>query len=146
MTKVVLNVLPPARLDTPSAALSILKGFLRYRGIPATVVYWNRLFDSLLPPFERNTDTIHFDLLPFLYLIAGEYGDDIARSKANAVIKAELPVHDLLNNNSDYLAGTRSTVDAAVANELPKHAHGGPLLFGIPCKYEQRIPECPGGM
>ena len=140
MIKVILNALPPARIDTPSSALSTLKSFLAHHDVPATVIYWNLLLDGLLPSFERTTDAIHLDLLPFIYLIAGECGDDLARSRANAVIKAELPVRDFLNDNSDYLSETRSRMEAIVAKEFAKLAHDGPLLFGIPCKYEQWIP------
>ncbi|MEN6485087.1 MAG: radical SAM protein [Syntrophobacteraceae bacterium] len=138
--KVILNALPPARIDTPSAALSILKSFLEHNGIQAAVIYWNVLLDRLPPPFERNTDEIHYDLLPYLYRIAEDRGDDIAQSRANAVVKAQLPLRDLLNDNSDYLSGTKEAMDAIVAEEFAKLPDGESLLFGIPCKYEQWIP------
>lgn len=138
--KVVLNSLPPARVDTPSAALSVLKAFMADNGIETDVIYWNILLDHLLPPFERNTDTIHFDLLPYLYLIAGEQGDHIAQAKANAHMKSQLPLHDILNDNSDYLAGAKTVLDETVARELSRYSRDESLLFGIPCKYEQWIP------
>jgi radical SAM superfamily enzyme YgiQ (UPF0313 family) len=138
--EVILNALPPARIDTPSAALSTLKGFLLHHNIQTTVIYWNMLLDKLLPISGKTTDAIHFDLLPYLYLIAGEYHDDIAKSKANAVLKAQRPIRDILNDNSDYLAKTRDTMDTLVSKEFSKHSRNGPLLFGIPCKYEQWIP------
>ncbi|MCE5336698.1 MAG: B12-binding domain-containing radical SAM protein [Desulfobacteraceae bacterium] len=138
--KVLLNALPPARIDTPSAALSLLKGFLLHHGIQARVIYWNMLLDRLLPVFERNTNTIHFDLLPYLYWIAERHDDPIAQSKANAVIKAQLPIHDLRNDDSDFLGKTRGLLDSIISDELSGHAHDGPVLFGISCKYEQWIP------
>ena len=140
LMKVILNALPPARIDTPSAALSILKSFLLRHDIQATVIYWNILLDHLLPVFERNTNTIYFDLLPYLYRIAGKYGDAIAQSRANAVLKAELPLYDLLNDNSDYLGKTPDILRSVVSAELARHLHDGPVLFGITCKYEQWIP------
>ena len=88
---VILNALPPARLDTPSAALSVLKAFLGRHHIQARVIYWNLLLDRQLSPVEGSTDETHLALLPYLYLIAGQCRDDIARSKINAVIKARLP-------------------------------------------------------
>lgn len=138
--KVILNCLPPARVDTPSAALSILKAHLVQHGVETEVLYWNILLDGLLPSFERNTDAIHFELLPFLYLIAGEHGDDIAQSKANAWMKSQLPMHDILNDNSDYLAGTGKVLDKTMEDRLLRYSQGEPLLFGISCKYEQWIP------
>jgi len=138
--KVILNCLPPARTDTPSAALSILKAHLTTNGVETLVIYWNILLDGILPSFERNTDTIHFDLLPYLYLIAEEHGDDIARSRANAYVKAELPERDVLNDSSDYLGGTRRVLDKRIASELSRYSPDEPLLFGISCRYEQWIP------
>jgi hypothetical protein len=130
--KVILNCLPPARTDTPSAALSILKAHLTTNGVETLVIYWNILLDGILPSFERNTDTIHFDLLPYLYLIAEEHGDDIARSRANAYVKAELPERDVLNDSSDYLGGTRRVLDKRIASELSRYSPDEPLLFGYP--------------
>ncbi|MBA4417724.1 MAG: hypothetical protein C0392_07415 [Syntrophus sp. (in: bacteria)] len=139
MVKVILNALPPARVDTPSAALSGLKAFLAYHNIETTIIYWNILLDGLLPAFERNTDAIHFELLPYMYLISDTYQDEINKSKINAIMKAELPIYDILNNNSDYLIKTRGILDAAVLREFSKYSNNGPLLFGISCKYEQWI-------
>jgi len=137
---VILNALPPARLDTPSAALSVLKAFLTHHGVPATVIYWNLLLDRLLPAFDRDTDAIDYTLLPYLYLIADDCGDTLTQSKLNAFMKARLPLRDKLNDNSDYLTGTRRLLEAAVAQALAGQATDGPLLFGISCKYEQWIP------
>lgn len=140
MIKVILNALPPARIDTPSAALSVLKAFLGHHQIETTIIYWNILLDRLLPPLEKNTDATHFDLLPYLYLLCDAYQDEIGKSRVNAIMKAQLPIHDVLNDNSDYLGGTKAGFDAMVAAELSAQAHSGPLLFGISCKYEQWIP------
>lgn len=138
--KVILNALPPARLDTPSAALSVLKAFLGHRGIQSRVIYWNLLLDRLLPAFDRNTDETHLALLPYLYLLAGQCQDDIARSKVNAFIKARLPLRDKLNRNSDYFSNVRGQLEATVKEQFAAHDVGELLLFGIPCKYEQWIP------
>ncbi len=138
--KVILNALPPARLDTPSAALSVLKAFLGHHQIQTDIIYWNLLLDRMLPSFERDSDTTHLELLPYLYLIAEQYQDDIARSKANAVIKARLPWRDKLNRHSDYWAGARGRLEAVVRQQLAAYDASEPLLFGIPCKYEQWIP------
>jgi radical SAM superfamily enzyme YgiQ (UPF0313 family) len=138
--KVILNCLPPARVDTPSAALSILKAHLMKNGIETRVVYWNILLDGVLPPFERDTDTIHFDLLPYLYLIAGEQGDHIAAARANAYVKAELPGRDILNDNSDYLRGAGKVIGERIEEELSRYSPDEGLLFGISCRYEQWIP------
>jgi len=140
LIKVILNCLPPARVDTPSAALSILKAHLTQHGIKTDVLYFNLLLDQVLPHFERNTDAIHLDLLPYLYLIAGEYGDNIAQSKANAYVKAHLPERDILNDSSDYLGGTGKALDETIGMELSRYSADSRLLFGISCKYEQWIP------
>ncbi len=137
---VILNALPPARLDTPSAALSVLKAFLAQHGVPATVIYWNMLLDRLLPAFDRDTDAIDYTLLPYLYLIADDCGDALTQSKINAFMKARLPLRDKANDNSDYLGGTRRLLEAAVAQALAGQVTDGPLLLGISCKYEQWIP------
>ena len=104
--RVVLNALPPARIDTPSAPLSILKAFLVHHDVKTEIIYWNLLLDGLPPAFERNTDVTHLDLLPYLYLVAGRHDDAIACAKANAYMKAQIPLHDILNDASDYLAET----------------------------------------
>jgi radical SAM superfamily enzyme YgiQ (UPF0313 family) len=119
--------------------MSVLKAFLTHHDIETTVIYWNLLLDRLLPPFERDSDAIHFDLLPYLYLMADAYQDEVKKSKANAMIKAQLPWHDIMNHNSDYLVRTRELLDATVDRTLAPYVHGGPLLFGISCKFEQWI-------
>jgi radical SAM superfamily enzyme YgiQ (UPF0313 family) len=138
--KVILNALPPARLDTPSAALSVLKAFLTHHGVPAAVIYWNLLLDRLSLAVDGDTDAIDYTLLPYLYLIAEDRGDAVTQSKINAFMKARLPLRDKANDNSDYLAGTRRLLAAAVADALSDQNTEGPLLFGISCKYEQWIP------
>ncbi len=140
MIRVILNLLPPARIDTPSAALSTLKSFLKHQAIDATIIYWNILLDRLLPSFERNTDETHLELLPYLYLIADEHRDEIKKSEANAVMKAQLPVYDILNNRSNFFARTKNLLDAAFSRELSPLLSAGPVLLGISCKYEQWIP------
>lgn len=139
MIKVILNVLPPARIDTPSAALSILQAFLAHHQIETRIIYWNILLDQLLPALEKNTDMTHFDLLPYLYMIAGEHNDPVAQSKANAFMKSQLPLYDILNDNSDYLATTKRTLDDMVAREFACYSQSDQLLFGISAKYEQWI-------
>ncbi len=140
MIRVVLNVLPPSRIDTPSAALSTLKSFLKHHAIDATIVYWNILLDRLLPSFERNTDETHFELLPYLYLISDTYQDEIKKSKANAVMKAQLPFSDILNDRSDFFARANDILEAAFSTEFSQEIYAGQMLFGISCKYEQWIP------
>jgi radical SAM superfamily enzyme YgiQ (UPF0313 family) len=138
--RVVLNALPPARIDTPSAPLSILMAFLLHHGVATEVIYWNLLLDGLLPDFEKSTDATYLDLLPYLYLIAGKHGDPIAQAKANAYMKSQLPLRDILNDSSDYLAGVERVVDEAVAKEFARYSGEERLLFGMSCKYEQWIP------
>jgi len=117
-----------------------LKGFLALHRIESTIIYWNLLFDGLMPSFARNTDNTHLYLLPFFYALAEEYRDDIGKSKANALMKARLPFHDLRNDNSDYLQKTTKLLTAAIDRELGRIDEALPLLFGISCKYEQWIP------
>lgn len=119
--------------------MSVLQAFMVHHNIETKIIYWNILLDQLLPAFDKNTDTIHFDLLPYLYWIAGEHNDDIAQSKANAFMKARLPLYDILNDNSDYLAGTKRILDAVITQELSHYSPNEQLLFGISCKYEQWI-------
>lgn len=138
--KVILNALPPARLDTPSAALSVLKAFLAHHGIATDLIYWNLLLDRLLPAFERDTDATDLALLPYLYLLAADGQDEIAQAKTNALMKARLPLRDKANRNSDYWAGARGQLEAVVKEQLAPYAATDTLLFGIPCKYEQWIP------
>jgi len=139
LIKVIFNVLPPARIDTPSAAMSVLQSFLGQHHIETKIIYWNILLDGLLPVFEKDTDRIHFDLLPYLYWIAGQFNDDIAQSKANAFMKSKLPLYDILNDNSDYLAGTGRMFEDIAARELSRYSADDQMLFGISCKYEQWI-------
>lgn len=77
-----------ARIDTPSAPLSIFKAFLLYHKIPAQIICWNLLFDKVFSVLDQNTDVIEFDLLPYIYVIAGRHDDAIARARANAYMKS----------------------------------------------------------
>lgn len=138
--RVVLNALPPARIDTPSAPLSILKAFLLHHDIPADIIYWNLLFDGILPVFERSTDMIEFDLLPCIYVMAGQCNDAVAAARANAWVKSQIPLNDILNDSSDYLAGAEEFISRIAAQEFARYSRNDRLLFGISCKYEQWVP------
>jgi len=139
MTKVILNALPPARIDTPSAALSILKAFLLHHGIETGIVYWNLRLDRLMPASGKNTDMIHYDLLPYLYRISEEYDDGVSKAKANAEMKSLFPFRDLRNDNSDYFGDVKNILDEMISRELSTCSDPGQLLFGISCKYEQWV-------
>lgn len=140
LTHLILNVLPPARTDTPSAASSVLQGFLRLHGIESRIIYWNLLLADLLPHSIQQSAPSYFPLLPYLYALAGEYGDPIGQSKANALIKAHQPFRDLRNDHSDYWQSTQRTLEAIIQAELEKLSENPPKLFGISCRYEQWIP------
>lgn len=49
--KIVFNWFTPARVNSPSPALSILKQFLKFQGFESKVIYWNMIFLKMQSDF-----------------------------------------------------------------------------------------------
>lgn len=52
--KIILNWMPPAMIELPSPAMSILKRYLENHGLDVEIIYWNLLLHDLQKDFIWN--------------------------------------------------------------------------------------------
>lgn len=143
MKKIILNSLPPASIEYPSAGLSILKSFLLKNGFETRIIYWNILTYDLLNGFKRdpNQDSA-FGLLPFLSLLIDEYNDESFnnRIKAKLFSKTNSPeILEKIRSNiifDEFKTNLFSTINREFEQINPDET----LLVGFTSKYGQWIP------
>ena len=150
--KIILNYLPPALKNSPSAGLSILKSFLSHNDYQSSIIYWNILLDILLEKekgkinaldvFIKNT----ISLFPFLIILAEEYNDknalDNILSSYNKLNINNFIGEDLFypkDFNYENLIEIKNKVLHIISNELDKIDFNEVLLWGISCKSNQWI-------
>lgn len=79
MEHIILNWLPPASVQIPSPAHSVIKDYLEQNGIVANIIYWNiKLYDYIHNFFNLGKDVDGSDLkqlLPFFMYLAIECND-----------------------------------------------------------------------
>jgi radical SAM superfamily enzyme YgiQ (UPF0313 family) len=144
--KIVLNCMPPAMPTMASAGLSSLKGFLAHHGLDSEIVYWNiEVFKMMLPYFKKLKtgqagvkDSLF--VLPFLYDIALEHKDPVAKSRIHSFFSSLFP-KDMLTKDCEVILnslrdGIRKAIDAKYCSSKEEDF----VLFGFSSKFHQWIP------
>ena len=72
--KVIFLYLPPADIDSPSAAFSILKSFLNENNFIVEIKYWNLL---LFPVLKKYYKDIVSRLIPFISILSDKNDNSI---------------------------------------------------------------------
>src|SRR6056297_2143996 len=143
MKNIILNYLPPASLEHPSAGLSILKAFLQENGLNSKIIYWNILTNGLLSGFKRdhnsNTD---LEIIPFLSLLLDKYKDKNLENSIKAILFSKSESNGLIEKNlsDDLLDHLKSSLTSIIDLELEKIESKETILFGFSSKFNQWIP------
>lgn len=87
--KVLLNCMPPAHTQMPSASLNILKCVLKKHGFDSEIKYWNIILEKTLCKLSPYFDQELYELvriLPFIYSLTFNYKDKSAINKIKGFI------------------------------------------------------------
>ena len=118
--KVILNYLPPGRIDQPSTSLSILQSFLKQNGIEAKTIYWNILMLPLTFYYENSHDVFR-NLFPFLADVAEEFNDTAIRKKLISYLQSLKPFFKTTDNfYSNSLDEIQRNAHQLIRTELQK--------------------------
>ena len=137
--KVILNYLPPGRIDQPSTSLSILQSFLKQNGIEAKTIYWNILMLPLTFYYENSHDVFR-NLFPFLADVAEEFNDSAIRKKLVSYLQSLKPFFKTTDNfYSNSLDEIQRNAHQLIRTELQKEGNEA-VLYGISARFYQWIP------
>ena len=137
--RVILNYLPPGRIDQPSSSLSILQSFLRHNGIDAKTIYWNILMLSTTFYYENSHDVFR-NIFPFLADIADEFNDLKVRKRLVSYLQTLKPFFKTTDNfYSNSLDEIRKNTHQLIHTELLKDGNEA-VLYGISARFYQWIP------
>jgi radical SAM superfamily enzyme YgiQ (UPF0313 family) len=140
MRKILLNWLPPASIDSPSPALSILKSFLEVNHFKVEIKYWNILFHDLMTKYiDSNFEFI--SLIPFLSVLGHNYSDEVVKSRLTLFLQKEKPHFKITGKEhfNDYLLKLSNDVLFKIKNEI-QNIRNEYMLFGFSSKFYQWIP------
>ena len=137
--KVILNYLPPGRIDQPSSSLSILQSFLKQNGIEVKTIYWNILMLPLTFYYENSHDVFR-NIFPFLADVAEEYNDLGIRKKLVSYLQSLKPFFKTNGNfYSNSLDEIQKNTRRLIHTELQKEENEA-VLYGISARFYQWIP------
>ena len=99
MEHIILNWLPPASVQIPSPAHSVIKDYLGQNGIVANILYWNiKMYDYIHNFFNLGKDVDGSDLkqlLPFFMYLAIECNDYSVIEGITSYILTEKPQYHI---------------------------------------------------
>lgn len=146
--KIILNYLPPSVSTFPSAALSILKSFMKKNGYEVKVIYWNVLLTELISfhlsnffPYkgERN-DFEYVYLIPFLSMISDKFKDNRSNSRIFTYSKRIFPKIQLDTNSwSETFKELKNEIVKLIETNLKKLDLNQVILFGFSSKFYQWV-------
>ncbi len=145
--KLVLNYMPPAMINLPSPAFSVLKGFLAHHGYECKIINWNISINEVMTSFLRNFTGIPDDpdilsLLPFLYSIAEEYNDSAVTQRIISHVQSRFP--DCLMNSEinckASISDLKKKIFDLVDSKLKTLDIDNVILFGFSAKFYQWLP------
>ncbi len=146
--KIILNVLPPADIRTPSISLSALKGFMMHHRCDTEIKYWNTLMVPAVSeyPFSDEARMIIRDAETLQYLfyamLAEAFHDDEAMERIIALFHSQMPMFKFYNQEF-YRWFIRDNIEKLhniIEVELEKMNLDQALLFGLTSKFFQWIP------
>lgn len=144
---IVFNYLPPAAETSPSAAFSVLKGFLKKHNYDSTTIYWNILIHDMLKsilPFQGISPD-EFDILlliPFLIGISEKYKSSQAMERILSKFYSMFPKYSMksIPTGTDIIEHIKNSIHKLIDNELDKIDVKNTLLVGFSAKFHQWIP------
>ncbi|MBE3141177.1 MAG: radical SAM protein [Thermoplasmata archaeon] len=145
---ILLNCTPPARQNTPSISLSVLKSFLAQHRRNAKVLYWNYLFGPLFNKYYYDVlldegDYYERDVLqiiPFLSFMAEENNDESTNELRKACLYAALPrLYCHSAAQIDVMSAIKRDMEDIIHNVIRTIDFGNVSLVGFTAKYHQWI-------
>lgn len=137
--KVILNYLPPGRIDQPSSSLSILQSFLKHKEIDTKTIYWNILMLPLTFYYE-NSHEVFRNIFPFLADIADDFNDLKVRKRLVSYLQTLKPFFKTTDNfYSNSLDEIQKSTHQLIHSELLKEGNEA-VLYGISARFYQWIP------
>jgi len=143
MDKILLNWLPPASIDWPSASLSVLKSFLQQNNYFVEIKYWNFIFHDLMKKYETKESRDILELIPFFSTIANECSDKNVIDKIKVVLQYHKPSCKMLGSNyfEEFIQSLHKNVLNIIDSEIESIHRKNYLLIGFSARYSQWIPS-----
>lgn len=137
--KILLNYLPPARVEIASAGLSALKGFLEENQVESSIIYWNILFHEILQDYESSAD---ITLSPFMFFLAEDTNDCVAKNRILAYLQKNIPFYKFKSKDDykDLICSWKERISKMMEEKLKEINFNEVALFGITAKHYQWIP------
>lgn len=143
MNKILLNWLPPASIEWPSAPLSVLKSFLEQYNYSVEIKYWNFIFHDLMSKYETKGSRDILELIPFISAIAYDLSDKNIIDKIKIVLQYHRPSSKMLGYNyfEETINSLRQDVIKTIDTEIDTILIKNYLLIGFSARYSQWIPS-----
>ncbi len=147
--KIVFHYLPPAVVEIPSPAFSILKSFLIRNGYEVEVIYWNILLNDLFVSifddyFNFKNEYSEYDnlkLIPFLSFISDRFQDECSTNRITAYLERVFPKYRFQPGGcSRILEELKHNFLQIVDSVLENKPLDDVVLFGFSSKFYQWIP------
>lgn len=144
MKQIFLNWSPPAYIELPSPALSILKTYLERNTYKCKIVYWNVILYDLQKKFlkkNRNLSSDKDPLLLFLNYIALESKDRVLLDSVKAGLYANIPEYMIKGSTSydEYMVSFKRDLDEILESVIEQECFKDALYFGFSLKFEQWV-------
>jgi len=142
--KVIFNYLPPAIVNTPSIAFTLLKGFLVDNGIESEIIYWNIYMSKIMGSYSGSKKILPdlFQLFPFLSVLSNKYGDNIIKNRLISLMQSTPELFEFKERKlyEEFLNEINKNLYEIINNKLDKINFEDVILFGISSKFYQWIP------
>lgn len=140
---VLLNWLPPVQTHVPSMPLSVLKAFLAENKIPAKIIYWNLLLESLYKKYFAKEQYMESGrLLPFASLLNQEACSADLEMRIHNQVNTLAPLYKY-NLQHEYLQAferLKIKIKETVVRRLEKIDFNSVKIFAFSQQYYQWIP------
>ncbi len=146
MKSIILNWMPPAKIDSPSPSLSVLKNFLQSNGFKVKVNYWNLLFADLQMNFWGTSNLYNCteeDLcMLFASYLSIQYKDKKTCNRIKARLIEAKPEGLNLGANfyEDHMALYARRVSDFIDKHLDENDYSDVLFWGFTLSLQQWLP------
>ncbi len=146
MNSVLFHYLPPAVLEQPSAAYSVLSSYLNLNGINTEVKYWNiichDLFKDDIAEIVDKASVKYPDIIPIIPFLTYnyiKYKEPDSIEKIKAILKLNRPGMIVKDNSyyDGYLIKQQAHLQKLIQKELDSILQNSPLLHAFSARFDQ---------
>jgi len=147
--KIIFHYLPPAKVEMPSPAFSILKSFLNRYDYEVEVIYWNIFLEEIFSSYSDDyfnykneyAEAENLELIPFLSFISDRFQDESSTKRIDAYLERAFPKYRVQPGGcSLVLEELKSNFLHMVDSVLENRPMKDVILFGFSSKFHQWIP------